>query len=1703
MVDCFQLKLFIRMKCKIFIIAYFGFFQLAKSQPLRNEWIDYNKTYFKFKVGKNGLVRLSQNTLAAAGLATTPCEQFQLWRNGVQVPILTSIATGVFGASDYIEFWGQQNDGLPDNALYRNPAHQINNQLSLSTDTSTYFLTTNSNISQNLRINVLPNNVASNVLPVETSFNYSHRVNIKDRINRGFAINVGEDVYSSSYDLGEGFSSRDITKPSNNFTIPLGNLYQANTGTATLFAALGGNADKARSATVAINNSTVITQTINSYNNAVYNGNVSLSSFNNGSNNNVFVNIVTTDDFDRIIVNYIELNYQRQFNFGGDSNFVFQLAANSQGHFLQITNFNNNGVAPILYDITNNRAFVGNIDVAGLVRFALPPSTSTTRFVLGSRSSANILQVSSLQSKKYVDYTSTTNQGNYIVISHPSLITTQGFNDYLNYRKSNTGGNWNTLVVDINEITDQFGFGIKKHPLAIRNFLRFANLNFTNKPENVFFIGKAVTYDQYRANENAANIEQLDLVPTFGWPASDALLVSANNDPIAMFPFGRLSAINSQEISDYLQKVQEYEQQAANTTQTIANKLWMKQLVHVAGADDPGLDALLSFYLNTYKAKAIDTLMGATVADFNKTTGSSISPITIADMNKYFTQGINLLTYFGHSAASGLSYNLNDPNDYNNQGKYPTFLVNGCSAGNFFDFDGIRFSSKTSLAEKFIFAKQRGAIAFIASSHFGLTSYLDFYSAGFYKSINGSGYGKSIGVNMADGKNQLITSAGLNDYFGRTHAEQFILHGDPALKIYAHAKPDFVIEDPQVSVTPNFISVADNNFTVKASIYNIGKATGDSVRLRVRRTYPDGSFTDILNAKIKSINYQKDTTLTLPIVALRDKGNNSISITIDSDNLYDELSESNNTVTKNFVIFEDELRPIFPVNYAVVNKRNIKLAASTANALDVVRSYVMEIDTTALFNSPLKATRTLNSTGGLIEFDPVLNFTDSTVYYWRVAPVATSGNNRWFTSSFVFLQNASRGGFNQSHFYQITNGSFFNMMADSVSRNYPFKPITQSLTLRNAVWPYGGSVDEPYSVALNDALNPNIKGICYRPSNLTINVFNPSTLNAKFNVGTGAAGPGQFGSQSNQVCTVTGREYDFAFETGNSTGRKAAMDFLDNQVKDGEYVVVRSTIIEPLGYTFANDWKADEAVFGAGNTIYHKLKNAGFADIDSFNRLRCFVFIYKKNDPSFTPQFKLSNSFNDFIVFRINVTTVPNNGYIASPSFGPASKWYNFLWNARKTNSQDVAVAKIVGIKTDNSVDTLFTYNDTQLSNDISAISAATYPYLKIVMQTTDTANLTPYHLRWWRLVADGLPDAAAAPNIRYTFKDTVEIGEPINFSLAFKNASDINFTDSLQVALNVIDRNNVVQPIQIKKLKPIIAGDTAVIRTTINTQNLSGLNGLNLYVNQANNPVELHQFNNFAFKNFFVRPDDKNPLLDVTFDGVRILNGDIVSSKPAIRIQLRDDSKFLALNDTSLLTLQLKMPDGSIKKFNYGTDTLRFVNANLVGGNNVATIEFNPNLFIDGTYELFVIGKDRSNNPTALVQYRISFVVNNKPMISNLFNYPNPFTTSTAFVFTLTGSKVPSMLRIQILTVTGKVVKEINKNELGNLHIGRNITEYKWDGTDNYGQKLANGVYLYRVICSNDGNSLEKYTLTDSNGFDVSTDQYFKGGYGKMYLMR
>jgi hypothetical protein len=251
--------------------------------------------------------------------------------------------------------------------------------------------------------------------------------------------------------------------------------------------------------------------------------------------------------------------------------------------------------------------------------------------------------------------------------------------------------------------------------------------------------------------------------------------------------------------------------------------------------------------------------------------------------------------------------------------------------------------------------------------------------------------------------------------------------------------------------------------------------------------------------------------------------------------------------------------------------------------------------------------------------------------------------------------------------------------------------------------------------------------------------------------------------------------------------------------------------------------------------------------------------------------------------------------------------------------------------------------------------------------------------------------------------------------------------------------------------------------------------------------------------------PDKQNPLIDVTFDGVHIMEKDIVSAKPFITITLRDENKFLAIDDTSLAEVYLRYPGDNSTTEHYipfdGT-VLKFIPANLSDGKakNLARLEFRPSFTIDGNdYLLVVKAKDKAGNISGNYAYKVGFEVVNKPAISSVVNYPNPFTTSTQFVFTITGSELPSNLKIQILSPSGKIVKEILKSDLGPLHIGTNITEYKWKGDDQFGQPLGNGVYLYRVVSNLHGEQLDHYKRSNSQ----NADKWIEKGFGKLYIMR
>ena len=228
-------------------------------------------------------------------------------------------------------------------------------------------------------------------------------------------------------------------------------------------------------------------------------------------------------------------------------------------------------------------------------------------------------------------------------------------------------------------------------------------------------------------------------------------------------------------------------------------------------------------------------------------------------------------------------------------------------------------------------------------------------------------------------------------------------------------------------------------------------------------------------------------------------------------------------------------------------------------------------------------------------------------------------------------------------------------------------------------------------------------------------------------------------------------------------------------------------------------------------------------------------------------------------------------------------------------------------------------------------------------------------------------------------------------------------------------------------------------------------------------------------------------------------MDGDIISPQPEIAIRMNDENKFLLKSDTNNIDIYLKLVQNDpniedrFSRINLNSPEIEMIPAT---NNSDFFIKYRPNKLSDGKYELSVQVADVLGNKSGVSPYLISFEVINESSITNFYPYPNPFSTSMKFAYTLTGNEQPDNLKIQIMTISGKIIREINQSEIGLLKIGKHLTDFTWNGTDEFGDKLANGVYLYRVISELDGESIkQRQTSAD--------EKSFKKDWGKLYILR
>ncbi len=92
---------------------------------------------------------------------------------------------------------------------------------------------------------------------------------------------------------------------------------------------------------------------------------------------------------------------------------------------------------------------------------------------------------------------------------------------------------------------------------------------------------------------------------------------------------------------------------------------------------------------------------------------------------------------------------------------------------------------------------------------------------------------------------------------------------------------------------------------------------------------------------------------------------------------------------------------------------------------------------------------------------------------------------------------------------------------------------------------------------------------------------------------------------------------------------------------------------------------------------------------------------------------------------------------------------------------------------------------------------------------------------------------------------------------------------------------------------------------------------------------------------------------------------------------------------------------------------------------------------------------------------------------LKHVLNYPNPFTTRTKFFFEHNQACNPLKVTIQVFTISGKAVKTIQKSITCE---GFRPEGIEWDGKDDFGDKLARGVYIYKLaILDIDNKKAEK----------------------------
>ncbi|HET9502762.1 MAG TPA: C25 family cysteine peptidase [Hymenobacter sp.] len=1716
----------------------------AQSGPYGNEWIVAGQPYYKVKVWRDGLYRLDYNylrSLSATGVAPT---QFQLWRRGKEVAVYQGGNAATLDATSYLEFYGQRNDGVLDREYYKNPAEQAHQYYSLYTDTAAYFITWGSRAGKRMA-----QPVAAGGTPHATRMQTVVKV-AKDKYYEAPAEGT---VHMPWLNSGEGFFSEwsfqgELPLVSDSLLRAVVTTAGARPIRAEVCAAgrsdvsgpggpVGQHTTSIRvmppGASAARELGQLVYQNYN-FKKGIY----TLNPSDIGADGKVEIrgSVVgqrTGPVFDVFVLSYFKLTAPQQSVWFSDRrNLWFQNDSLLSG--------------PATYELANVPASVVGYDIHdpyNVQRIAATatqtPGSTARRFVFPDATSSQTRRLFLADAAAWLAPSApvrvnfrTINAAtpNFVIITHPKLMKAAGTVpnaalEYAKYRASAAGGRFDTLMVTAPQLYDQFHYG-ERSVLALRHFALWAAATSpATQTKYLLLLGKGLsagvtpgmvdlsTYFGVNASGTTRVLGEqgLDLVPTSTSSTSDIFLSAdwPNNNLVARLPTGRVPAATPQEVVDYLNKLREHEDKLTTYSAT-ATQDWRKNVLHLVGGLNVNEFAQFGAYVDGHAQRVRRPYLGGTVTTLRKTAPGL--PVTVNIANELNT-GLSVIQYFGHGSPTRFNLEIGDINDpatnYRNAGRYPVMMYNGCAAGDCF------FQAPT-FGPSWLLSPQKGSVGMLAQACESYAHILDPTQDLVYKLLfnDPDWYGQPVTRVFGEAVRRLqLTPLYQNNVAAAT--EQFLAttwQGDPALRLYAPAKPDFIASNATLSVAPapgaSVIS-ATAPFVLRVGVSNPARITTDSIEIRVTRTYAGGSRpADVLTRTFRQA-WVRDTTYT---ITLNNTGNvygyNTFRVELDYRNKVSELDETNNVATTNYSFLQGSLTLLTPTEFAIVNTNRPRLTAQNNDPAAAVRGYDFQVDTVATFNSP-KLQQSLITGPPTVSWQPAALVgarPDSVVWYWRVrlsAPTAQEDPN-WQLGSFRVISTVP-SGWSQSHYAQLKRDQLQQVAVAAPSGRWSFTDQRLPIGLTTAG---GGGVGAAstfstgYGIRTDLTSPPSVASCGIGSPNLLLAVLDGRTLQRI----TVAGGPyNTCGSPAQSFYHFGSTAGDTLDNLNNSAARQQQLVAFLQNVPDGAYVALIS--MNRLRY----------AAFPASlRTALTTMLGSQLAAAGQLRNGDPWVLLAKKQAAGGLlvreqgPDRSLAQASYSQLVSIVDTARAPGQaGKVLSARIGPAKEWQSLFNVIKRENTTGKYTLRVLGLDANNAATVLYP-NVTAKTLNLNNVPVATYPYLQLELVLSDSVNRVPPQLKQWLVTYKALPEGtvrrdlvAAADYDPATLAAQAATTGSISFPVKFENIGGLDFAAPLTTRIDLLNTSGVSVANNTFVAPRILKADSVMtVPVKLNVIGKFGTLTPVVTVNplQSRQP-ELYFFNNtLTLAPFSVLDKNVPPTLDVAFDGRHLLNGDIVSPTPAINIQLKDEDNLRRLKEASAFTVLLQKPGAPTSTLisTLNNPEIQFSVDSTSQAGSVARLEYHPGKttpLADGTYTLQVQGRDRAGSAAGTQNYQVKFEVISQSTITNVFPYPNPVTSKARFVFTVTGQELPRDMKIQIMTLTGKVVREIFMSELGPLHIGNNITDYAWDGTDQYGDRLANGTYLYRVSLNDPSGQFSKR--------NTAGDQGFQKDWGKLVLLR